>query len=393
MREFLVEIALRKADSIKNKISEYGLDDVLEQVSKLWINYNPSREELESFAGVDGSNNSIDFKGLTLYAVIGYGVAKESTGVKTYLVGDIDILYTSDTSEHIRLLREIAEIKTAYLASNVELLMVDGSITSLLIRPRPLTDNVALSTTIKQVLEINQNIFIELWDLLKKQLSSADNKLFEPYVSHQLASKYKLYGKNTMYLIVLLEYIEKLLSIRLLLDKTIIKKKKPSIVFISKTSRSRDYCEKYFVEYEEKLGRQLPPDILLFTYSTREIGYSKPLLTRIDKGFPSEGDLKKLIYEFFRGISYVITYARFSQDSPVFKLEIPVYTGVHDIDPDDLVHSIMENIHPIIVDGYPYPLIEADKMSRITRNDIIDLAQIMGFLPRQTGREVLVEWL
>ncbi len=388
MREYLLEIALRKAGYIMDKVKETGLEEVLEKAAKLWVKHEPQGVEPSSFGAVDGSNNSLEFKGLTLYAVLGYGITRESS-VKEYFVGDIDVLYTGDTSEHVRLLREIAEMKTAYLASNVDLLMIDGSITSLLIRPRPLTDNVALSTAIREALEIDPDIFDTLWSDLKKQLSSCGNILVDPYISRRLSHEHKLYSERKFYLPVLLEYIEKLLTIRLLLDKMVARKKKPGLVFISKTSRSRHYFR------EEEAKRPIPSDILIFTYATREPGYSNPLIPEFEKGLPREGPLKSMVHDFFEEFEYVVSYIRFEADAPLLKFEIPVYKGMYSGGDDlkEIIVHLIESIYPLTVDGYPYPLIEADKSSKITRDDLINIAQIIGFLPRLTGREVLVEWL
>ncbi len=394
MREYLLQIALRKAEVIRERLSETTLQPLREKAREEWIPYKPEPREPESTAGVDGSNNSIEFKGITLYAVLGYALAKRKQGVSEHLVGDIDILYPPGIAERIRLLREIAETKTALLVSDVEVLLIDGSIRSLLIQPRPLARYFVLDRAIDEAVEIlGGNVFNEIYERIRRQVDTDPETWQDPFVSKTLVLENNLTTEDTEPLVVLLEYIEKLLSLRLLLEKRMKLDEWPKTIYVSKTSRS----QLYFKHLRENLGIPVPSDILVFTYFTSKAGYSKPRLSEEEsiKQLPSKAGLRTLLGEFFDKISFIVSYARLEDHGPVLKLEIPVEKKIIG-DPSSLTEIVREAVNYISyisVNGYPYTLIEADKSSKITRDDIIRLAHILGLLPRLTGREVLEEWI
>jgi hypothetical protein len=394
LKEILLEIALKKASSIQEALGRAGLEDMLEEARRLWIEHKPRRDKPRTYGAVDGSSKSIEFKGLTFYAVIGYAVARSSDGVNEYLVGDVDVTYDANATEHVRMLREIAEIKAACLMPELDMLMVDGSLTSLLIRPRPLADETVLSQAHAELKRATHDgIVEELMDMLRGQLSSrARSRLDAPYVSRLLGTEYKLYAEGRRTLSVLLEYFEKLLSIRLLLERKVLSTWPPRLAFISKTSHSKHY----FVERELMTKRVLPSDILLFSYATVRTGYSPPYpeSEREFKHLPRSEELEWLIGRFFDNIEYITSYVRLEEGGPVLKVEIPVDKNT--VKPDKyslVIERTVDALSSLAYRGYPYPLIEVDKLARITRQDIVNLAQIVGILPRMTGREVLVEWL
>jgi len=392
LRKILLEIALSKALWIRGSVERSGLEEVLARARELWVEHKPEGFKLERYGAVDGSNNEVEFKGLTLYAVLGYAVAKTSSGVVEYEVGDVDVMLHGDTSERVRLLREISEVKAAVLASEPDLLMFDGSITSLLIRPRPYAEPRLRYVVEKLWVEAGRDVVSRLWAGLKKQLSSGSRALYDHYISHHIAREHGLFTSSKLDLTVLLEYFEKLLSIRLLLEQRVVGRKHPALVFISKTSRSRDY----FHSYESVLNRTLPPDVVIYSYATRSVGFSKPVEVEREevKNMPRYGELEELIAGFYSRLSYVLTYFRLAEGGPVLMVEIPVDRDVVSENAyTDIVHTVSESLHPLSYNGYPYPLIEAHKNSLITREDVQSIAMLLGLIPRPTGREVLLEWL
>ncbi len=422
MIEYLLELALRKASYIKSIIKETSLEPLKELAQKYWISYEPVDEEPESFSAIDGSQNRIDFKGFTLYAVIGYGitVSNKSNEPCENVIADIDILYPPGIPERIPLYREIAETKTAYLSSilndeEVELVMIDGSIWSLLIDPGPFR-KATLEKVISDTVKFfgNERIFIDIWNRvseeLDKMITERNNKLItEPFISKRLISQYvsELTVKEKKNIVLLLEYLEKIMSIRKLLEVTINSRDYPRIVYISKTSRGTLYYEEYFKKEIDKLKTEnekyrnvripLPSDILVFAYFTKTTGYSRPIIydkhERL-KNFPSRHGLGKIIREFYDNISYAISYIRLIDNGPIFKIEIPLMNNqLSDKTVEGIIRRVMNLLKPLSVKGYPYPLIEADKYSKITRSDMKILASSIGLLPTLTGREVLVEWL
>ncbi len=391
MKDYLIQLALKKAEIIEKRLSETTLEPLREEAEKEWIQYEPRPFEPESIAGVDGSNNSIEFKGITLYAVLGYAIMKKDTGVVEHLVGDIDILYPPGIAERVRLLREIAEAKAALLSRDAEILLVDGSIRSLLIHPRPLTQYVVLDNAIKEAARLfGEKIFYEIYDRVKEQVSGDPEEWVEPFVSKALALENNLTTEDKEPIVVLLEYVEKLLSLRLLLESRMSNRRWPGIIYLSKTSRS----QLYFKHLREVGGIPVPSDILVFTYFTSKTGYSRPRLSEGEplKQLPGKAGLDRLLGDFFNEIDFIVSYTRLEDRGPVLKLEIPVRRASVK-DPSRIVEEAIDYISSISVNGYPYPLIDADKSSKITRQDMLLLAQVLGVLPRLTGREVLEEWM
>ncbi len=406
MREFLLEIALKKSEKIAMRISQSSLEPLRELVEEEWIRYEPRSNEPNSFSAIDGSHNMIEFKGFTLYALAGYGVGKFDEKVYEKIVGDVDILTPPGISERVQLLRETAETITAYMLSFTDIVMVDGSIRALLIHPRPLANELTLKKALTSTIEkLGKEFYAEYWHEINEHLSELREKsstdvtiVDEPYISKKIVRENELYSDDDKNIVALLEYLEKLMVLRKLIENTSLNN--PKLVYVSKTSRTTLYLNK---EWKNKLSKEnkdeIPviSDILAFTYFTHEPGYSKPL-SQMEistlKHLPNYGELERIIYDFYNNLDYVITFIRLIEHGPVFKLEIPVSrntVGKNDL--DRIIRRVMDIMKGLEVNGYPYPLIQADKSSKITRKDMIILAQSLGLLPTQTGREVLIEWI
>ncbi|WP_460025515.1 DNA double-strand break repair nuclease NurA [Infirmifilum sp. SLHALR2] len=394
MNEFLLEILAKKRELLRSRIEKTGLEEVLARARELWVEHAPAVSKPTRYGAVDGSNNSIEFKGLTFYAVLGYAIGKVGGSVVERSVGDMDILLHSDAGEHVRLLREISEVKVAALLPETELLMVDGSIISLLLRPRPLAAEPRLKYAVEKLWEkAGRDVAHVLWSGLRTQLRATSYFLYDHLVSHQVARDHSLLLSDQVELIVLLEYLEKLLATRILLEQRVIGRGTPGLVFVSKTSRSRDH----FTEFENKLNRMLPPDIVIFSYASTKPGFSRPMKATIEEvkgAMPSHGDLAGLIAEFYERLDFILSYVRLVENGPVLMLEIPVDRDVVGEDRyGDVVEHVLRYLNSLAYNGYPYPLIEAHRGSLITRDDIENMAMILGLLPGSTGREVLLEWI
>jgi len=393
LHKMLLEIALRKASWIKSGVEKAGFEDVLAKARELWAPRKPAAAGPASYGAVDGSNNGVEFKGFTLYAVLGYGVGKAGGSVVECGVGDVDLLLHGDAGERVRLLREISEIKAAALLQEPELLMIDGSVTSLLIRPRPFAEPKLRFVVEKLWLETSRDIASRLWSELRKQLESGNRLLYDHFISHHIAREYGLLVSSKVELAVLLEYFEKLLSLRILLEQRVVGRRVPSAVFVSKTSRSRDY----FGELEDKLNRTLPPDMLVFSYAGVGAGFSKPIEVvreEVKRAMPRYGELESLVAEFYSKLKFILFYAKLEEGGPILMIEVPVDADtVSAGDYSEVAARIFEQLSGLSYNGYPYPLIEAHKNSLITRDDVQSIAMLLGLLPRPTGREVLLEWL
>ncbi len=398
MSEYLLELAAMKAEDIRKKIDEASFREIAEYIRGEWVDYTPGEVEVGSYGAVDGSNNSIEFKGLTLYALVGYSIAKYGDEVREYMVGDIDILYPPGTGERIRLLREIAEAKAALIPPKLDLLLIDGSIRSLLIHPRPLAREIGFKKALEKATELfGEGVFSELYNRIREQINSYGkgraNK--EPFISKEIVLRYNLTLEDNEAIVVLLEYIEKLLSIRLLIERYSSTTRSPELVYLSKTSRSQLYTKRF--KDEIKKGIPIPSDMTAFSYFTTTPGYSKPILqSEIEdlKRFPNEGELRSLIREFYDNVDFIISYIRLEEAGPILKVEIPIVGETPGADSMcKAVEKVMDMLKPTSINGYPYPLIEVDKVAKIKRSDITLVLQVLGILPRLTGREVLEEWI
>lgn len=401
MKEYLLELAVRKAEEILKKVSAASLEPLREEALSQWVDYEAGPSTLDSIAAVDGSQNAVEFKGFTLYAVLAYGTgAYFSRGdVVTRLVGDIDVLQPPGVPGMVQLYRELAEAIAAYLLSDSALLMVDGSIRALLIHPRPLANTERLNKALARVEELfGTDFYGNLWERVGDRLRSftRSGEIYEPFVSKELMLRHGLTGADNMDVAALIGYLEKLMVLRALVEKASLRRDGRGLVYVSKTSRSQLY-------FRDVIGEEgvvpVVSDMLVFASFTRSAGYSKPLLQSetveggdaVLKALPSRGELSSIIKEFFDRVDYVISYVRLVDGGPLLKLEIPVPSGSGRA--EELVRWYINSMAPTITGGYPYPLIEADRMAKITRKDMLVLLRSLGILPSLTGREVLEGWL
>ncbi|MEM0377721.1 MAG: DNA double-strand break repair nuclease NurA [Thermosphaera sp.] len=406
MRDYLLELALRRWNKISTYINTISLEDYREIAKRLWMDYKPVSRDVESFIAVDGSSNLLNLRDFSVYSVIGYGVEKTSKGIAQRMVGDIGVLAFPRTSDIARVLREICELKTA-LMSDQERVLVDGSLTSLLINPEPMAGFIkfedAYAGTIQ---ELGEEVFDELWSRLRVQVEELKESTVyyeDPFVSRLILENKNIDRSTGEMALVLLVFIEKLLSLRILLEKTVGKEPDGSVVFISKTSRSKLYYERFIKQDLSKAsiagGKTITPsDMSIFGELIINEGFSRPIILEevgFVKTLPSKGVLKSLIGDFYSNVGLILSYVRLLRGGPVVKLEIP-FSNKYKMDEDKaaaIVKNVVDHIYPLSYNGYPYPLLQADKLSKITRDDIIAIAYTLKVLPHWSGREVLGEWV
>jgi NurA-like 5'-3' nuclease len=104
--------------------------------------------------------------------------------------------------------------------------------------------------------------------------------------------------------------------------------------------------------------------------------------------------LRRLVRDYFENIGIILTYVRLAQDGPVLKLEIPFdkSSRVSAARAREVVKEVMDMLAGESHNGYPYPLIQVDKLVKVTTQDLTQIAFSLGILPSLTGREVLGEW-
>jgi len=133
-------------------------------------------------------------------------------------------------------------------------------------------------------------------------------------------------------------------------------KEHKNIIFISKTSDSR--------EIFERMGSKVG-DIYFFNHISRKAGYSKP--------YP--------VTHYKEPVTVV--YARLSDFTPLIKFEFPGETTEQE------VKRTLDQIAYGSVSGYPYVLKLAHNTALVSDNDIERLASIYGLKNEVGAREVL----
>jgi len=287
--------------------------------------------------------------------------------------------------------------------------VVDGSIISLLISPEPLT-RIGIKRGLQAAeelagLDVTVSLFDKLleqaWELEKEDLYYGEPLISRLILEEALTSGGRDAGKTgydpeAAYAFIV--FIEKLLSLRLLLEKFASGGRR--LAYVSKSSRSKEYLRRLRGTGDGGFfkGRVSgPTDMAVFSNYTRTAGFSEPLIVEeveAIKDLPSEGVLRRLVRDYFENIGIILTYVRLAQDGPVLKLEIPFdkSSGVSAARAREVVKEVMDMLAGESHNGYPYPLIQVDKLVKVTRQDLTQIAFSLGILPSLTGREVLGEW-
>lgn len=408
MKEYLLDLALKRRDRIAQAIQQLSSEEYRVIAEENWVEHTPTPKPPESITAVDGSSLTLELRDISLYGVKAYALVRHQSTVRHKYMGDVGVVTAANAAGFIRAFREICETKIA-LSSNSKLVVVDGSVISLLINPEPLT-----RIGIKRGIEAAEGLTgleeaVGLFDKLQEQaeeLEKADLYYGEPFISRIILEEAVGGGRQSTSdtdrdpeaAFAFMVFIEKLLSLRLLLDKAVGEGR--GLVYVSKRSRSKEYLRKRLTTGSERsFERRVlgPTDMAVFSNYTRAPGFSKPLIVEeveTIKTLPSEGVLRKLVRDYFENIGIMLTYIRLVPDGPVLKLEIPFTrgSGVPASSPHEIVKELMDMLASESHNGYPYPLIQVDKLVKVTRQDLNQIAFSLGILPSLTGREVLGEW-
>ncbi len=375
---YLLESAANRRERLMEKINRGRLKAYVNEAERLWVGVEKADSPPESLGGVDGSSAELDFKGFTLYAATGvshsYGRSREGYKLQcTCRFIDVDVLEPPVVAERIGLYREILEAKAAYHAlKKTSVLLMDGSLISSLIKPAPF-EQVSLPEARAMAAELwGGGVFSELQSLFEENLPM-DNGLL---ASKQIVEENPPGGRGYINAVILLEYLEKLLSYKAVLEEASTGRR--MLIFVSKTSRSHLYFDKT----ARRLGRHPPPDIYVFEVLNPPPGYSKPLRGELPKFLPDEYGLA----DYFRSISVAVSYVRLVDSGPLLRVEIPF------AEPGDM-EKLIGLLAPLSPDGYPHPLHEAHMACRVSRRDLVDVARMLGIDVELTGREVLGEWM
>jgi hypothetical protein len=408
LKEYLLELALRRKDKIVRAIQQLSNEEYRVMAEENWVEYTPSPNPPESVAAVDGSSLILELRDASLYGVKAYALTRHGSTVRHKYLGDVGVVTVANAPGFARAFREICETKTA-LSSSSRLLIVDGSIISLLINPEPLT-RIGIKRGLQAAEELaGLDVTVSLFDKLLEQageLEKEDLYYGEPFISRLILEEALTgggrdagkTGSDPEAAYAFIVFIEKLLSLRLLLEKFMSGGRR--LAYVSKRSRSKEYLRRLRGTGDGGFfkGRVSgPTDMAVFSNYTRTAGFSEPLIVEeveTIKDLPSEGVLRRLVRDYFENIGIILTYVRLAQDGPVLKLEIPFdkSSRVSAARAREVVKEVMDMLAGESHNGYPYPLIQVDKLVKVTRQDLTQIAFSLGILPSLTGREVLGEW-
>lgn len=408
MKEYLLELALRRKDKIVRAMQQLSNEEYRVMAEENWVEYTPSPNPPESVAAVDGSSLILELRDASFYGVKAYALTRHGSAVRHKYLGDVGVVTVANAPGFVRAFREICETKTA-LSSSSRLLVVDGSIISLLISPEPLT-RIGIKRGLQAAEELaGLDVTVSLFDKLLEQageLEKEDLYYGEPFISRLILEEALTgggrdagkTGSDPEAAYAFIVFIEKLLSLRLLLEKLMSGGRR--LAYVSKRSRSKEYLRRLRGTGDGGFfkGRVSgPTDMAVFSNYTRTAGFSEPLIVEeveTIKDLPSEGVLRRLVRDYFENIGIILTYVRLAQDGPVLKLEIPFdkSSGISAARAREIVKEVMDMLAGESHNGYPYPLIQVDKLVKVTRQDLTQIAFSLGILPSLTGREVLGEW-
>ncbi len=384
------EVIIPKLRALANSIKEPGYMKYLEKVRNSWtplVNKTPKPPAI--VYGIDGGSRGVDFKGFTIGLAtaisVGYvfegNVYKVLEPMKTAFVGKI--IPPLDISERVNLYREILEGKIAvHSCKNNALVLMDGSISSILVRPRPgpraKGRYMIIDDVINSIKNNDNEYFKKLATCIDKTLSSISDLNEAPICSSLMQPSgldKELYDVAS----VVIEYLEKLYVYGRLLERVINGSCK--LIFIAKTSHSREIFESNY------------PDIFIFEKLTKTPGRSIEVLKRLAeyKDLPisilDEEFAKPL--EMFLVTGSLYSYMRLEENGPVLKVEIiGDYMGLQHNEAS-LLDEIYSMLLAVSNNGYPHPLRIAHIDSHITYSDVEKILRLLGLDIEVTGREVL----
>ncbi|NPA96826.1 MAG: DNA double-strand break repair nuclease NurA [Crenarchaeota archaeon] len=150
------------------------------------------------------------------------------------------------------------------------------------------------------------------------------------------------------------------------------------IVFLAKNTSSKDV-----------LGL-VKGDVYYFDRYTAEVGFSKPVALEDCSSIGSRalgsrmrGEIKRLVGS---SASVYVTYARLRDGARVYRLELVVEDGES---PRERVKRVVEALSAVEVQGYPYPLLRADQLARVSERDVERVATVLGISRDPVAREIL----
>ncbi|WP_338603863.1 DNA double-strand break repair nuclease NurA [Sulfolobus tengchongensis] len=319
----IYDMLIKNQREIKNQIyntANYLKQEIQEKIKEYWNNYTPNTQlgQLE-FVAVDGGSFSKAMRIGIIYAVGAESVIGDKGGVKPLGEdGRIGIFKPgNDAQERISLLMEALELLLALKDGKLgDYVLMDGSLN------KKIGKKVDIQKFSKDELNLVENVDIDSIINLKDE-----------------------------------EKMKDLLTLtnQLLISK-IIEEYDGKVLWISKTSRSRDLFD---TDY---------PDITVFELFTEETGFSNPIVKNIASEKVSNYDK----VEILKNMEYSTFYARLDKGKRVIRIDI---TGRID---ENIAKDIIDSISGISVKGYPFPLLKAHIDVRFSKSDREKIIRMIG---------------
>ncbi|MFP3228363.1 MAG: DNA double-strand break repair nuclease NurA [Caldisphaera sp.] len=375
MESNLVKSALKNKDIILNIIKKFPYEN------KCKIDWRelPEKGEMVEYSAEDGGDVVSEFETFTIYAVKSYSKIFSNANDK----GKPEekaffglLLPPKYSMSRVSLYREILEASSSLNSIPKNgMFLFDGSIVPIIAWWRPLS-------SIKNGYMLNSLI-----DLAKEKMQENEenirdiNELISDKVEHpimpELLMKRALNGysldDSDWYLA--LEILEKLYSYKVLIEKIWENNSIP--VFITKTSRSRDFCKSNLPDVHI-IRRAEPsnPGYLIWEDSIRYGSYNITGERKGDKMFPNIGNISDF---FERRLGVLKLYARLSRGGSILQIEFLLDNEKNMPNYESLTEELLSKLISISLQkGYPTSLVLAHHYATITYNDMESLIKISG---------------
>jgi NurA-like 5'-3' nuclease len=376
MESNLVNSVLKNKDVILNIIKKFPYEN------KCKIDWKelPEKRDIIEYSAEDGGDVVSEFETFTIYAVKSYSKVFNNTNIRDKAEERAFfglLLPPKYSMSRVSLYREILEASSSLNSvPNNGIFLFDGSIVPIIAWWRPLS-SIKNGYMLNSLLEIAKE---KIEDNSEGNIKDI-GELISENVSHpkmpELLMKRALNGyildDSDWYLA--LEILEKLYSYKILIEKIWESNSIPT--FITKTSRSRDFCKGNLPDVHI-IRRAYPstPGYLIWEDSIRYGSYNITGERKGDKMFP---DINGISDFYEKRLGVLKLYARLSTGGPILQIEFLFDTQKNVKNYEDLAQELLSKLISIPLQrGYPTPLVLAHHHAVITYDDMESLIKICG---------------
>lgn len=323
-----LDTALLRFNFLRNKIDETVSNDIIKFVKNTWKYYKNSVNPYIKKLAIVGVDSSYNYI--------------EFRGYALYAVNTVSVILDTKREEY-----------------------VDGSVDI----------DIVASSNLDQELSL-LSMCMEIESIVRK-MNEVDMILVDGSLVAMFSRLYKA-SMSSGYEVLKHKNINLEKIIRELVYAVALNSRK--FLFISKNSNSRDL-----------LGL-VKGDIYYFERFTNfSSGFSKPIdLTNSQNlGVTSVVQLFKRYVKNLTGLttSIFLTYVRFEDFSKVYRVE---FVSESDDNADEYIKHLLDFLSDIIVSGYPYPLIRAHNLAKISNSDMERIALLLGISKDPRDREIFL---